>query len=176
MLTEEESAQLAALLAKMTWPVSLEVFYTLCAKTITVGVDLALIRTSGPMPEVLLTQRPPDDPFFPGLWHLPGGLVIPGQTGLSTIAKRALKADADIQLSVEPECVMVRDILMGPPGLHTSPRGQEIYRLYHYAMQEGDPTVAENETRRFYPLNQMPDQFILHQTPSIAKLREMYGV
>ena len=176
MLTEEESGQLAALLAKMEWPVPREVFFALVAKTISVGVDLALIRTLGPVPQVLLVRRPLDDPLFSGLWHIPGGTVMPGQTGLDTIRLRALKADAGIHLAIEPECVMVRDILMGPPGPHTSPRGQEVYRLYHYVLQESDPAIVEHEERLFYPLNQVPGEFLQHQLPSIAKLREMHGV
>lgn len=44
--------------------------------------------------EVLLTQREPDDPYWPSLWHFPGGYVWyrePIAHALSRIAKRELR-------------------------------------------------------------------------------------
>lgn len=176
MLTQEENQELVFLLGKLTWPVSLEVFYALAERGILASADLALIRKRDPVPEILLTKRPPSDPFFAELWHIPGGIIIPGETAISTIEKRVLKPDVGISLSGEPKFLMARDILMGPPGPDTSPRGQEAYRLFQYVLQDGDLEVCVDETKRFCRLDQIPEAFVEHQWPSIDRLRAVHGV
>ncbi len=178
MLTQSESEQLVGLIDKLEWPVPPNVFFALASKTILPSVDLALVRRGFWLkrPKILLTRRPASDPYFAGLWHIPGGIIIPGETALSTIEKRVLKPDVGITLSREPEFVMGRDILMGPPGSNTSPRGQEAYRLFQYVLRYRDPAVPVDETKKFYRLDEIPDAFVEHQRPSIEKLCALHGM
>lgn len=177
MLNQEENRALVALLDKLTWPVALEVFFALAKKTILPSVDLAITRKRDSVAEVLLTRRPANDPFFALLWHIPGGIIMPGQTALSTVEKRVLKPDVGIVLSREPELLMERDILMGDAGPHTSPRGQEVYRLYHYILGGYDPEIPVDGIERvFCRLDEIPAEFVQHQLPSIEQLRTVYGV
>lgn len=172
MLTEEESLQLAGLLRKLEWPVSLEVFYALADRTIFAGVDVALVTGQ----EVFLTRRPANDPYFANLWHLTGGVVMPGQTALSTLQSRALREVGGLKLKRAPEFVMARDILMGPPGPDHSPRGQEVYRLYRYVLSEEErASLPNSEDARLFPLDAVPDAFMAHQRPSIEALRALHG-
>lgn len=175
MLTENEAAELAALLKKMEWPVPPNVFYALAGTTVFAGVDLALITEQK---EVLLNRRPDSDPYFAGQWHLTGAVVMPGQTALSTIQNRVLKPDlGGFKLRRDPEFVMARDIMKGPPGPDSSPRGQEVYRLFQYLLTEEEKArVPVNADMQFYPLNAVPEKFMHHQRPSITKLRRLYGV
>ncbi len=174
-LTELENQTLVTLLGKLEWPVALNVFFALAEKTIFPGVDLALITEQK---EILLHRRPANDPYFAGLWHLTGAIVMPGQTALSTFEKRVLKPDlGGIKLKGEPMFITARDILMGPPGPNHSPRGQEIYRLYQYVLwKEEKALVPVGADMQFFPLDAVPSEFIQHQLPSIEKLRELHGV
>lgn len=180
MLTQEQAAQLVLLLDLMEWSpsnnVPLEVFLALNRNTVFPGIDLALIRHRAAVPEVFLTQRPSNDPYFANMWHLPGAIVVPGATAETTIEVRVLWPDIGISLSGTPDFLMVRDILKGPPGPNHSPRGQEVYRLYQYVLRDEDKEEVETETRKFFPLDQIPEPFIAHQLPSIEKLRAIHRV
>lgn len=166
-----------AFIQELQWPVPIDVFYALAEKTIFPSVDLAILNKRGAYPEILLTKRPSSDRFFAGLWHVPGAIVIPGDTALSTLQKRVLKPDVGVSFSGEPEFVLARDILMGPAGYNTSPRGQEAYRLFQYVLQDDDPEVpVDGVERMLCPLGQLPDAFVQHQMPSIERLRAIHGV
>jgi ADP-ribose pyrophosphatase YjhB (NUDIX family) len=172
-----ESALFVRLLRKRSgrfWP--LQEFYARCEETIMPGVDLAIIDKRGSVPRVLLARRAPGDPYFPGEpWHLTGGMIRPKWTALSTLQTR-IPAETGMSLTREPELLDTRDILMGPPGLNTSPRGQEVYRLFMLVLQDGDPEIVESSGLKFFPLNEIPANFIEHQRPSIDKLRVRCGV
>lgn len=165
-----------ALLGKLEWPVPPDVFYALAAKIILPTADLAIIEKRKGRAEVLLTKRPPSDPFFAGLWHLPGAIIMPGETALSTIEKRVLKPDVGISLPREPQFVLSRDILMGPAGEDTSPRGQEAYRLFEYVLRAEDPNMpVDGAESMLCPLDEMPSAFVRHQMPSIRGLRAIHS-
>ncbi len=165
-----------ALLGKLEWPVPPDIFYALARKTVLPSVDLAIIQKGGGRAEVLLTKRPRSDPFFAGLWHIPGAIILPGETALSTLEKRVLKPDVGVSLTGEPEFLLARDILMGPAGRDSSPRGQEAYRLFQHVLRLDDPAVlVDGVERMFCPLDQLPDAFVRHQAPSVEHLRTIHG-
>lgn len=176
MLTSTEDQQFAKLLEKAEWPLSRETFFAFCAMNIVASLDLALIRRRNASVEVLLTLRPSDDPFFGDLWHIPGGVIMPGETALSTMEKRVMQSEVGVNLLRAPEFLMARDILMGPPSLNTSPRGQEAFRLFQYVLQECDAEIEVSETKRFFRLDEIPASFVHHQLPNIDWLRTVHDV
>ena len=175
-----EITELVRLLDKMAWSpnnnVPPEAFFAICRTTVLPCVDLALIRVRSGSCEVMLTKRPSHDPFFANLWHIPGGVVVPGATALTTIRERVMRPDFGTLLIREPTFVMERDILKGPPDREHSPRGQEVYRLFQYVLEPSEAEPSENDMRKFFPLDAVPDELIAHQVPNIEKLCEVHRV
>ncbi len=181
LLTGEETTQLTKLIYKMgrhqqkTGLLPRSVFFAITETMPIAGVDLAVIRP-GPVPELLLAVRPAEDPFFAGLWHIPGTRVLMGDDALSAIVKRVMQRDFGFVLPREPEFLAARDIMKGPAGPNSSPAGQEIYRSFGYILDSEDQKIPTSKDMDFFPLNRIPVDFIQHQLPTIDHLRVLHGV
>jgi len=89
-LTAKEAVAFANLAEKLEWPMPLAVFRALAPRIKTIPVELGIFRGSMPMGtlEVLLTQRPIDDPeFTPGAWHMPGTPMYPRESVSKTLIR-----------------------------------------------------------------------------------------
>lgn len=54
-----------------------ELFYQVTRLTVATAVEIVPLRPVSGTCEVLLTQRPEDDPYWPSLWHNPGTFLRP---------------------------------------------------------------------------------------------------
>jgi len=132
----------------------LELFRALKRHVTQGTVELVCLR--GPEDEVegLMTQRSPDDPDWPDMWHVPGSVIDPDDDvkdvdDYHEAFERVLDGELDGSLQ----------IVEGPFKLTTqlrpSPRGLEL-AVVHWAQVTGDPSVerffnVEAEIRRNPP-------------------------
>ncbi len=88
-----------------------------------------------------------------------------------------MKRDFGFVLPREPKFLDARDILKGNElGWYTSTFGQEVYRAYYYTLDEDDPQIRETEALKFFPLDAVPEEFLLYQLPTVELLRDKFVV
>lgn len=56
-----------------------DIFHAICRTTVRPVVELVIFTPN--KDKILLTERSQDDPFFSGMWHLPGVIVLPTDIG-----------------------------------------------------------------------------------------------
>lgn len=130
-LTQEEEAQLVALLGKVGQPWS-PAFYNALAPMVRMPTtDLVLVDNRG---RVFMTQRPADDAFEPGWWHFTGTLVR--KTDLrNTDALRRIGV-RELGLSVGELLGLILRSEFLCEGFNESRRGPEVNRYYWAVLNE----------------------------------------
>ena len=115
---------LVALLRKVEWPVSRDVFDGLLGAVPTVAIEVVIL--SPDKKRVVLIPREMDDPFFAGKVHSPGTIMRRGDTEATALdrAMREISAEA-----APPEFVGRFHVPMGSGPMDCS-RGQEIGLLF----------------------------------------------
>lgn len=75
-LSEKEQQTLLRLIPRCVSPLPENIFYCVSRTFPMVAIEAALWRRGkhGGI-EILLTRRPPKDPFWPNLWHIPGTIM-----------------------------------------------------------------------------------------------------
>jgi len=131
-LTAAEADQLASLLKRATWPVPLSVFYPLMAFVPTNAIELVVIVDDyfATQPRVMLFPRPDSDPFFAGMVHSAGVVVMRGDTEASALARVMTKELGGTENVSQPRFVGNIFVPMGPLP-DGNPRGQEIGHVYY---------------------------------------------
>jgi ADP-ribose pyrophosphatase YjhB (NUDIX family) len=104
--------------------------------------------------EVLLLQRPADDPIWPGEWHNPGRVLRAGETFESATASLLHEELQAATISLGP--TLVTNLI------HQSRRGTEASLIYWIELVEPVPCGT------FWPLNALPENVI---TSEIAVIR-----
>ena len=160
-MSDEDIKQTADLLAKfnpgfLPYPV-FEQIARLVALPI---VEFIPLRLNGDVVEVLLIERPANDPFWPGMLHTPGTVIR--ATDLSE-GKQENWPAFDRILNDELQGTKV-----GPPHyvgsiFHRSKRGAEQAQLY-WVEVKGEPSVGN-----FYPVDELPDGLIESQVAFIKE-------
>lgn len=110
--------------------------------------------------EVLLLQRPADDPYWPNAWHTPGTVIR--ATDLHTGERDNWQAFERIHKDE------LQGTGVGPPHyvgsiLHQSKRGVEQAQLYWVEV------AGEPKTGQFYPVSSLPAELIDSQTAFITE-------
>lgn len=133
-LSPEQISELTARLLEMRTPgrQPLDVF-TQLARLSTIGtVEIAPVRDANRTepPQILLSRRPDDDPFWPGLWHLPGNVVVARQQTAQTVIM-PMEVFADGVLENEFEGVKrVGNLDLFDSHVRTGARGTELTSFY----------------------------------------------
>jgi 8-oxo-dGTP pyrophosphatase MutT (NUDIX family) len=84
-------------------------------------VELVGLRTdNNGREQVLLVQRPGDDRWWPGLWHLPGTVVLPDDRDLSAVVTRLLRRETRNALALAGE------LQVWQSGIRHGVRGTEL--------------------------------------------------
>ncbi len=163
-LTPEESLQLAALMQKVEFPVSQEVFNEWCANFSIGTAEIALFRINPKTKEkeVFLTYR--KDRFFDG-WHFPGSVILPGKTVQDTLNK-VIKSELGSMQMTEPKYLTWFERVKGRD---KEVRGQEL-SIFHVASTSAED--GETETAKFFALNNIPENLILEHRVVIDYLKE----
>ncbi len=129
------------------------------------AVDLAVLRRppgrhlhSWENFEVLLPQRPPEDPYYPGRLHIPGTVLRGAEPEISGL-KRLIKTEL-------AQVTTTRPVYVGHMFFDT-PRGLALNLLYT-AVLDGDYT-GEGD---WHPLHDPPRNIIPHQRRQLDQLQD----
>ncbi|MEO6760810.1 MAG: hypothetical protein ABI220_00320 [Candidatus Saccharimonadales bacterium] len=151
-LSGEQIAKVAAALGQLEPGFLPYPIFEQVARLVTLPVvEFIPLRKVGDAVEVLLIQRPADDPFWPGLLHTPGTIIratdlhrpeSDNEQAFNRILHDELK---DTEIS-QPHYVGSL--------FHKSKRGTEQAQLY-WAEVTGEPLVGE-----FYPIDSLPSGLI----------------
>jgi ADP-ribose pyrophosphatase YjhB (NUDIX family) len=152
-LSRKETAHLVALLGEIERPYPQDLFHALCAATITCPVEIIPLTRAG---KVLLTRRPPHDPWFANLWHTPGTIQLPGDTISGAIA-RVIRDELNNVHCSAPEYLGYGDIMKGD-GPDENPRGQERPLLFVIWVEEDD-YLGDGS---FFSLDSLPEEILPH--------------
>lgn len=167
-LTREEADQLALLLDKARWPLPINVFYAILRKTIALAIELAVLRNSATGLEILLTQRPPEDPYYANMWHLPGKIVQPGKTKIETL-RSLLREEVATELEqIALSRIPRRYEYENPNGT----RGPVIQYLHSLELTDNEAAVVT--VGEFFPLNCLPQPIVTSHIYLITWLGQQY--
>lgn len=103
--------------------------------------------------EILLGQRPADDPFFANQWHSPGTMLRFSDNKLEHGFKRILNEIGITKFKSNPKLVGLLP--------HTDPRGPSIHLTFIAEINQS----PKNNTQ-YYPVNKLPKNL----TPSQKEL------
>ncbi|OGZ15172.1 MAG: hypothetical protein A3J08_02850 [Candidatus Lloydbacteria bacterium RIFCSPLOWO2_02_FULL_51_11] len=158
--TEQEIAHIVdalKILGEKGFPVPPQVFDAWCGACITVPIELAVLRkASDGTPEVLMIHR--DDKFFLG-WHIPGSILLPGET--EEIVFRRLARKEVIGRISPPQFIDRMHTMKG----NENSRGQEVSLLFACFFENQQSPVGQ-----FFPLHNPPEDTIGEHKPFLKRI------
>ena len=161
--TADETARIVEalkVLGTKGFPVPPEIFDAWCGACITTPTELAVLRRSEKRePLVLMIHR--KDKFFHG-WHIPGTIMLPGDTEEGALARLVEK---EVGSPLPPP--MFVDRVHAPKG---TPRGQAAALLFVTFFPDGTPV----EDRSFFPLFAPPEDTLPHHKKLLARVAEWW--
>ncbi len=108
-VTQEEIEAAAATLRalnKGTGRLPAEIFYALMPQVVSAPIELGVFRRKSSRLEILLTQRPADDPHFtPNGWHMPGVVMIVTDMSEKDALKRLISTELEHSFLIAPRRV-----------------------------------------------------------------------
>lgn len=140
-----------------------EIFYELSRLVVFVAVDIVVFRKRGNTIEVLLVKRPEDDPYWPGLYHITGCIVLSTDKAgpLEDAQKRVLEGELNgIRYKNDPKFVTFR--------FGKGERGTAL-TLLHWINASSEPKVGN-----WFDVNELPKDILRSQIPSIKLALEDY--
>lgn len=143
----------------------LELFHAVAAKTVTPTVDLVPVRRGKDgEPELLLVQRPADDPYWPNEWHVTGAMIRAfDKEGADFLdaKKRVLEGElhGTIRMINEPQYIGAKfwDVA----------RGRELEHVFYFETDAKDEDVVEG---KFFTENNLPELTISHHKILIPEI------
>lgn len=168
-LSTEQSEQLVALMSEMGSPVPENVFRALHKYWYVNAVELALVFESLTGPELLMTKREEKDPFYPGMWHMPGSIQRQGETFVETAA-RCLESEVGPQF----EHLAERATYIGHWNDLDRVRGHINQFLYLVQLERTDMALFENEDC-FFSLVGLPRPIIRSHITMAKRVYEHYA-
>ncbi|MDX1765714.1 MAG: hypothetical protein R3313_02050 [Candidatus Saccharimonadales bacterium] len=136
--SEEELKQAAETLAKLKPGfLPLPIFLQTARLTVTSPVELVVLRKGKSGTEVYLTGRDSGDPFWPGLLHVPGTVVLSsdelGEDLEGPISRLVKDEFQGVEITDKPQLLMTK--------FRQSERGRELAHIYWV---EGNGGVEKN--------------------------------
>lgn len=123
-----------------------ELFYALLKHAPWPSTESVALREGPDSPEVYLTQRPEEDPYYPGQWHCPGRML----RNMETI-EEALRGLAEEEYGVSfDQCFLVEASI--PPDQE---RNQALL-LIHLVTLTGEPT----KKGQWFPVDKLPEPMV----------------
>ncbi len=163
-LTEVQETQLVELLSLMGARMSAAVYNAIAAKTALTAIETVILRETGGDPQILLTQRPPEDVHYAGQWHSPGSMLR------ASDAPDKFDTPIDFvhpfdrvgkEIGVPIEVVEFADYVF-----QRTPRGVEN-GLVFICRATGEPTKGT-----WFPADALPEPLIEHHRPIIKAALE----
>lgn len=141
-----------------------ELFLAVAARVTTPTMELAPLRQNddGTL-EILLTQRPATDPYWPNGWHMPGTVL------------RATDKEGDFSSGIER---ILRDELHGKVPMRGMPayvttkfwdvlRGRELDTVYYFKTDVADSDLVEG---KFFAVDDLPSTTLDHHKIIITEI------
>lgn len=166
--SDDEIKQAAQTLSKLPrgylpFPLFIQVTRLMTTPTL----ELAPIRMRGEEPEIYLTQRPADDPYWPSGWHIPGTVIRSTdeegdfRTGFDRVKSDEL--GPAFTYKDEPVYVTTKfwDVL----------RGRELDAV-HYVLVEVDDRAKLDG--KFFTQSELPATTLEHHKVMIPEIFEAY--
>ena len=163
-LTDTEAEQLALLMGKVEFPAPKEVFFAWLGNFYGNSTELAFLNTKEGLRRLLLVQRPPNDPYYPNEWHMPGGVVLPRRTFEQTI-ESCVKREVGEALVY----VAARARYRAHWDNTDAPRGHENQFLYSIELSPREAAVAKEG--KFFPFDRLPSPICSPHVKLIEYLR-----
>lgn len=152
-LTPEEIDTTMALLEKLEPGLLPEpIFIALSRLVVMVAVEFLVLRKTGAGVEILLTQRPDNDPIWPGKWHSPGTIIRPTDDSLQSCFDRLYKDELGGMDSLSPR----------PIGISYGAGDRGTGLTMEYVL---DASEADVPTGQFFSLDNLPENYIQEQLP-----------
>ncbi|MFZ2522338.1 MAG: hypothetical protein WAX44_01680 [Minisyncoccia bacterium] len=162
LLTEDEQVELARLMEKRALHprqrVTLDLFLAGIKVHTSNSSEVAILRHGSNGLEIYLLQRPENDPFYAGEWHMPGVMLFYDELihdGAVRAMKEALKEEVDP--STIPPHHQVFEWLMGNKSGHC-PRGHTVCFLHTIIVSEEHAWKLTKG--QFFPLKSTPTPMI----------------
>jgi len=156
-LSQDEIAQTVRLLQRLTPGfLPFDIFHQVARLVALPIVEVVpLRRTAAGQVEVLLLERPADDPVWPSMLHTPGTVVRATDTpgSFDDPLQRILQSELAGTPTGKP--VFVQSLL------HHQARGAEVSQIFWVEVM-GEPTVGQ-----FYPADALPATVVQTQVPFI---------
>lgn len=131
--------------------------------TLTTIELVALLDQSDSQIKVFLLQRSDNDDFWPGLWHVPGSVLLPTDTKDSY--KDPLRRIITGDLNEVP--------LLVPPAYFRNHFRQEargtMHAVQHWVLLKDVPTVGQ-----LFPVDSLPEQIVPEHIETISIARNEY--
>jgi hypothetical protein len=142
-----------------------DLFIAVAAKVTMPTMELVPVRLSGNGEvEVLLTQRPNDDPYWPNQWHMPGTVIRASDkegTDFSSGIERVLQNElhGTIRMIGEPKYAGMKfwDVA----------RGRELDQIFYFETDAKDEDVTEGQ---FFSVNNLPESTMSHHKIMIPEV------
>lgn len=134
-----------------------ELFYAISRLMVLCAVEVVPLRMANGTCEVLLTQRPPTDPYWPNQWHNPGSIMRGYDTkdGFADAIRRVCAGELGLTEWSMPTFVA--------PYFWKGARGKNV-SLVHWL----DVTHTEVREGAYYPIDRLPDNIIDGMGPVIT--------
>ncbi len=141
-----------------------ELFIELTRLMTTSIVEVVPMRRVNGKAQILLLQRPEDDPNWPGMLHTPGTVVRPtdSEEGIAGPISRIYKDELNLDKWQEP-------VFVGPI-LHEVNRGTEMSLVYYLDMSDSDITEGT-----WYDSDNLPDNIVDTQIEFINESLEKFS-
>jgi hypothetical protein len=142
-----------------------DLFIAFASKVVMPTMELLPVRRSesGDI-EVLLTQRPGDDPYWPNEWHIPGTVIRASDnegTDFSSGVKRVMQNElhGTIHMIGRPQYAGMKfwDVA----------RGRELDQMFYFETNTKDADVVEG---KFFPANNLPETTMSHHKIMIPEI------
>jgi ADP-ribose pyrophosphatase YjhB (NUDIX family) len=157
--SQEEISLVTAILARLQpgfLPKS--IFLEVARLCTTPTIELVPLRSTGDDVEVLLTQRPDDDPHWSNQWHVPGTVVR--ATDVGNDFNKLFQRLCDEELQAHPVATPQR---VGQTFQKVT-RGTELTNIFYIDLSDTQTPVGE-----WYPAHSLPDTIIETQRELIAQ-------
>lgn len=169
ILRKLENMLLVFLLSRMsTKGMDVNVFTEIARKIVLTTVNLIVLRRNQGVLQVLLIERPTNDPCWPGKLHVPGTVIreddrVGNPIGAGDPMQRLIRGELGAQLKAAP-------VYIGDFPVPSSDRGAEISRVFWAEM------VGEPPRGRFFDIAELPyiESLIQEEIPWIIGAIEAY--
>ncbi len=131
----------------------LSIFHEVTRLVVTPTVELAPLREKDGALQVLLTQRPDDDKYWPGEWHIPGAVVLSSdeEGSFDSVINRIIAKELHGKVPMNTVPKLAQQVF------HDIPRGKELDHVYYFKTDVEDKDLIEG---RFFDVNDLPENTI----------------